>query len=234
MHHPRASFKNGLLARLDSADLARLAPHLSHVELTFKMPLVSPNEPIARCYFPESGIASVVTTTADGKQAEIGVVGREGMVDVAAVMGERTPFEIFVQMTGEAFAVPTKEVVALFDESRGFRRLLLGYAHSLLIQASQTALANVALRIEDRLARWLLMNSDRADSPSFPTTHEFLSLMLGVRRAGVTNALSALVTAGYICTSRGQITIIDRKGLEDRARDTYRVPEDYYRIQVEG
>ena len=122
----------------------------------------------------------------------------------------------------------------MFDESRAFRRLLLGFAHTMLIQVSQTALASVALKIEDRLARWLLMSSDRAESPSFPTTHEFLALMLGVRRAGVTDALHGLVAAGFITTSRGQITIIDRKGLEERAGDSYGVPEDYYRINVEG
>ena len=109
-----------------------------------------------------------------------------------------------MQMPGDAFTIPTGEVVRLCDDSRDFRRLLLGFAHSFLIQVSQTALATVTLNIQDRLARWLLMSCDRSDSDSFPITHEFLSLMLGVRRAGVTDALGSLADAGYIATTRGQ------------------------------
>ena len=234
VQHQRVSFKNLLLARLEPADLARLAPHLTPITFPHRMPLIAPGQPIERCYFLESGVASVIMTTADGKQAEIGLIGREGMIDVATVMGGgRTPLEVFIHMPGDALSVPTSEVVALFDDSRAFRRLLLGFAHSFLIQVSQTALASVTLRIEDRLARWLLMSSDRSDSNTFPITHEFLSLMLGVRRAGVTDALNSLVAAGFISTTRGQITIIDRAGLEERAGDSYGVPEANYGTLVE-
>lgn len=222
MYQPLASFRNRLLRRVEADDLARLAPHLTRVALAQRTPLVAAGEPIERCYFLESAVASVITTTADGKQAEVGLVGREGMVDVAAVMGaDRSPLDVFIQMPGDAFSIPTAEVIALFDGSRAFRRLLLGFAHSFLVQVAQTALASVALTIEDRLARWLLMTSDRSESSSFPITHEFLSLMLGVRRAGVTDALNSLVAAGYVATSRGQIIIVDRSGLEDRAGASY-------------
>lgn len=197
------------------------------------MPLVRPGETIERCYFFESGIASVISGNADGKQAEIGIIGREGMVDVAAVMGgASSPLEAFVQMPGEAYVIPTAELAAIIDESRDFRRLLLGFAHSFLIQVSHTALATVTLNIEDRLARGLLMSCDRSDSDTFPVTHEFLSLMLSVRRAGVTDALNKLAAAGLIATSRGQITILDRTGLEKRAGDTYGAPEANYRELV--
>lgn len=203
------------------------------VSLASRMPLVRPGEPIERCYFFESGVASVISTTADGKQAEIGIIGREGMVDIAAVMGgETSPLEVFVHMPGAAYTIPTTEVVAMTDQSREFRRLLLGFAHSFLIQVSHTALATVTLNIEDRLARWLLMTCDRADSDTFPITHEFLSLMLGVRRAGVTDALNSLAAAGTIATSRGQITILDRLRLEKRAGDSYGIPEANYRELV--
>jgi len=228
-------FRNRLLARLKPADRQLIAPHLTRVALPQHMLLVAPDTPIERCYFLESGVASVIATTADGKQAEIGLIGREGMVDVSAVMGgEITPLEVLVQISGDAFAVPTAEVRIMADESRDFRRLLLGFAHSFLIQVSHTALATVTLTIEDRLARWLLMSGDRSESSSFPMTHEFLSLMLGVRRAGVTDALGSLAAAGYISTTRGQIMIIDRKGLEERAGDSYGVPEANYRALVEG
>ena len=231
----RATFRNRLLARLQPADLARIAPHLTHVMLPQRMLLVAPGEPIHRCFFLESGVASVVSSTADGKQAEIGIIGREGMVDIAAVMGGvTTPLEVFVQIPGDAFAIPTSEVIIMADDNRDFRRLLLGFAHSFLIQVSHTALATVSLTIEDRLARWLLMAGDRSESSSFPMTHEFLSLMLGVRRAGVTDALGSLAAAGFIATSRGQIMNIDRKGLEDRAGDSYGVAEANYRMLVEG
>lgn len=175
----------------------------------------------------------MISTTADGKQAEIGIIGREGMVDVATVMGgDSSPLEVFIHIPGEAYVVPNTEVVSLADESRDFRRLLLGFAHSFLIQVSHTALATVTLNIEDRLARWLLMSCDRSDSDTFPITHEFLSLMLGVRRAGVTDALGSLQVAGFIATSRGQITILDRRGLEERAGDSYGIPEANYRELV--
>lgn len=228
-----AGFRNYLLARLTDADRNRLAPHLSLVRLTPRMPLIGPGEPIERCYFFESGVASVISTTPDGRQAEIGIIGREGMVDVAAVMGgKRTPLEVFAQMPGEAYAVPTVEVARLTDDSRDFRRLLLGFAHSFLIQVSQTALATVTLNIQDRLARWLLMSCDRSESDSFPITHEFLSLMLGVRRAGVTDAIGALADAGYIATTRGHITILNRAALEKRVGDSYGIPEANYRELV--
>ncbi len=228
-------FRNRLLARLKPGDRQLIAPHLTRVSLPQHTPLVAPDTPIERCYFLESGVASVIATTADGKQAEIGLIGREGMVDVSAVMGgEITPLEVLVQISGDAFAVPTAEVRTMADESRDFRRLLLGFAHSFLIQVSHTALATVTLTIEDRLARWLLMSGDRSENSSFPMTHEFLSLMLGVRRAGVTDALGSLAAAGYISTTRGQIMIIDRKGLEERAGDSYGVPEANYRALVEG
>lgn len=233
MQQSTAKFRNQLLARLSLADRARIVPHLSFVTLTQRMSLVTPGQTIERCYFFESGVASVVSSTADGKQAEIGIIGREGMVDVAAVMGgASSPLEVFIQMPGEAYAIPTGELTAILDESRDFRRLLLGFAHSFLIQVSHTALATVALNIEDRLARWLLMSCDRSESDTFPVTHEFLSLMLGVRRAGVTDALNNLAAAGLIATSRGQITIRDRGALEKRAGDNYGVPEANYRDLV--
>lgn len=228
-----ASFRNLLLARLSDADRDRLTPHLALVTLAPRMALVTPGETIERCYFFESGAASVISSTPDGRQAEVGIIGREGMVDVSAVMGgKHSPLEVIVQMPGEAYALPAGEVTRLADDSRDFRRLLLGFAHSFLIQVSQTALATVTLNIHDRLARWLLMSCDRSESDGFPITHEFLSLMLGVRRAGVTDALGSLADAGYIATSRGQITILNRAGLEKRVGESYGIPEANYRELV--
>lgn len=215
-------------------DRERIASHLTLVSLAQRTSLVTPGGPIPRCYFFESGVASVISNTADGKQAEIGIIGREGMVDLAAVLGGKsTPLEVFVHIPGEAYAIATSEVVRLVDESRDFRRLVLGFAHSFLIQVSQTALATASRTVEDRLARWLLMTCDRLESDSFQMTHEFLSLSLGVRRAGVTDALNSLRSAGFIATSRGQITVNDRRGLEERAGDSYGVPETNYRELVE-
>lgn len=228
-----ATFRNGLLARLSAADRNLFAPHLSLVELTARLPLVTPGKLIERCYFIESGVASVISSNADGKQAEIGIVGREGMVDIATVMGGSTsPLEVFVQMPGEAYTIATPELTAIIERNSEVRRLMLGFAHSFMVQVSHTALATVTLTIEDRLARWLLMSCDRSDSDTFPITHEFLSLMLGVRRAGVTDALIKLAGAGLIATSRGQITILDRAALEERAGDSYGIPESNYRDLV--
>ncbi len=230
-----ADYRNRLLAQLTPADLDRIEPHLTHISLPQRTQLVTPNVRIERCFFLESGVASVVASSADGKQTEVGIIGREGMVDVSTVMGKAiSPLQIFIQIPGEGYAIRTSEVVAMTEKSPDFMRLVLGFAHSFLIQISYTALATATLSIENRLCRWLLMSFDRSESSSIPMTHEFLSLMLGVRRAGVTDALNSLVGAGLIVTSRGHITIVNRKGLEERAMDNYGIPEANYRALVEG
>ena len=151
------------------------------------------------------------------------------MVGVPVALGVRTtPFEFFVQHAGEGLRMPTHHLEEVMDERPSLHRRLLRYAQALNVQTSGTAFANAEHTVETRLARWLLMCHDRVDGDALSTTHEFLSLMLGVRRAGVTLALQALEGRRLISTKRGQVTVLDRAKLEEVAGDSYGVPEAEY------
>ncbi len=229
---PMASsrFSNLLLNQLSRDDLARLEAAMSPVILPQKHHLVHPNQPIATCYFLESGVASVTLSTAEGKQAEIGIIGNEGMIDASVALGSTSsPLEVFMQVPGAGHAVPAADVIALSESSKDFRAVLLAFTNSFMIQMSHSLLATLTLTLDGRLARWLLMSRDRTSGDTFPMTHEFLSLMLGSRRAGVTDALNRLCAAGLVETRRGQITILNRKGLEARAGDSYALQDRDFR-----
>ena len=216
------TYRNCLLAQIKAGDLARLELSMTPAVLAQRCHLVRPNEPIATCYFLETGVASVTLATPDGRQAEIGIIGSEGMINSAVAMGATdSPLEVFMQIPGSGHAIPTADVVALAEDSPHFRGVLLAFTNSFMIQIAQSLLAALTLTLDGRLARWLLMSWDRSASNTVPMTHEFLSLMLGVRRAGVTDALNRLKTAGLIKTSRGAIAIVDRDGLGARAGGSY-------------
>lgn len=194
-----------------------------------RMPLVAPHEPIDFVWFVESGIVSMVAESPDGRQVEVGIVGREGMVDPAMVNGaDRSPLNCFVQVAGEARRMPAAVLRAAIEDSASLRLLLARYVQTLLVQISHTALANAANTIEQRLARWLVMSGDRIDGAAVPMTHEFLAVMLGVRRAGVTVAVRSLAALGLIEAARGQIAIRDRAGLVAYSRAIYGPPEAEY------
>jgi CRP-like cAMP-binding protein len=211
---------NALLRNLGGEDFAKLAPHLTRVTLDKGQCLISAEQPIRHSWFLTEGIASVVITTAQGHQTEVGVVGREGMVDMATIFGvDRSAFQCFIQIAGAGYRMPAEVLSPLINTVAGLRRVLLPYAYNFLTQVSNTALANAAFTIEQRLARWLLICHDRIDGDAVPLTHEFLSLMLNVRRAGVTVALQMLERAALVETSRGVIRIMDRLGLERLTQD---------------
>jgi CRP-like cAMP-binding protein len=214
---------------MDPADFITLWPHLSHVALARGEPLVEPEQTIQYAWFLEDGIASVVVTTALGHQSEVGIVGRDGVVDMATVLGaDRASHRCFIQLPGQAYRLSSTVLQAALDGSATLRALLMGYAHSFMTQVAGTALANASYTVEQRLARWLLMCHDRVDGDEIAMTHEFLSLMLNVRRAGVTVAVRALETAGFLDGRRGIITIVDRTALEKFATDSYGGPEAVY------
>lgn len=174
----------------------------------------------------EEGIASVVLETPQGHQTEVGIVGREGMVDIATVHGQdRAVHRCFIQIAGSGYRLPSAVLKAAIEEHSDLRHVLLAYAHNFMTQISSTALANASFSIEQRLARWLLLCHDRGDDQVVAMTHEFLSLMLNVRRAGVTTSVQALERAGLVVGRRGAIEIIDRARLEDFAGDAYIVSE---------
>ncbi len=223
------NFRNQLLSGLTEAQLARLAPELEPMELPLGMVLESPGEVIEQVHFPASGVGSVIAVGPDGQRVEAGLFGRDGMTGLAVVLGtDRSPHEMRCQVpgTGHRLAADAlREAVAAEPAIRG--RLLL-YAQAFAVQVAHTALANGRHPLQTRLARWLLMCHDRVDGDAMEITHEFLSVMLGVRRAGVTVALHELEGRGHIKATRGRIRLLDRAGLEATAQGIYGVPEAEY------
>lgn len=221
---------NEILANLAVAGQATLAPHLEPVTLRFRQRLEMANRQIDYAYFLESGLASVVAVgRGKRRQAEIGIVGREGMSGLAVVLGaDRSPHEVFMQVEGAGHRVSAEKLRAALASNPALAAMLMRYAHVFAIQAGHTALANAQGKIEERLARWLLMAHDRLVGDDLHLTHEFLAVMLGVRRAGVTTALRQLESTGLISTTRGCVTILDRDGLEENANGLYGVPEAEY------
>ena len=211
----QAAVRNDLLAALPHDTFARLAPALRLVRLDLRQVLHEPERPIAAAYFPESGMVSLVARLEDGAAQEVGLVGREGVVGLAVALGaESVGTEALVQAEGEALRLGADELRAAFARGAGLRDLLLRYAQALHAQVTQTAACNGRHAVDERLARWLLMAHDRADGDEFPMTQEFMAMMLGVRRAGVSVAAAVLEKAGAIGHAYARVTVLDRAGLE--------------------
>jgi CRP-like cAMP-binding protein len=218
--------RNWLLKAMSPDDLALVTPHLRHVPLKVKQTLETPNKQIKYNYFIDDGLASIIAIGENERRLEVGIIGRDGVTGLAVIMGvDRSPNETFIQVAGEGSRIESAKLRQLMQRSQTLQDLLLNYVHAFTIQTTHTALANGIGKLEERLARWLLMANDRLDANVVPLTHEFLSLMLGVRRAGVTVALHLLAQKGLISLSRGRIEIIDRKGLEKSTKGTYGASE---------
>lgn len=223
-------YRNRLLSAMSAGDLASLAPHLEPWEFPVRQVFEVPNRPIKHAYFIERGFASVVARGKGGRRGEVGLIGCEGVSGMPILMGnDRSPHSTYAQLAGSGHRVAAGTLRDLMQQSATLRRLLLRFAHVFMVQTAQTALANGRAKLEDRLARWLLMSHDRVDGDRIPLTHEFLSVMLGVRRPGVTVALNLLERRALLRTTRGQIHLIDRAGLKKIAADSYGVPEAEYR-----
>ena len=219
------SSKNRILSRLSAADKALLQPDLEPVTLTLKQVLEAPNKPISHSYFINYGLASIIAFNSH-KRLEVGLIGREGFTGVPIVLdNDRSPNETFMQVAGDGMRIPADKLRAAIPQSRSLECALLGFAHSFMNQTANTALSNGTATLEERLARWLLMANDRLRGDEIPLTHEFLSLMLGVRRAGVTVGLHYLEQRGLINLARKQIIVTDREGLKAAANGTYHQPE---------
>jgi len=212
--------RNRILTSLSRADFALLQPDLELVPLELRQVLEAANTRITHAYFIENGLASVVAGNGR-KRLEVGLIGFEGMTGLPIVLGsDRSPHENFIQVAGEGRRIPSDELRTAMRQSSSLQRALLNFAHSFMVQTANTALSNGTSRVEARLARWLLMAHDRLDGDEIPLTHDFLSLMLGVRRAGVTVALNRLKGKALIRLSRGQIVVLDREGLKASASGT--------------
>ena len=226
---PPMVLHNHVLQALSVQDFSVLQPQLEPVFLPVGLHLVEPDMPIEHVYFLEQGIASVLAVTPQGRRIEVGIIGHEGLTGTPVLLGaDRTPHECFIQTAGEGLRIRANDLRRAMAASPSLQQHLLRFAHAFMIQMGQTALSNASHVLEQRLARWLLMCHDRVDGDKLSTTHEFLSLMLGVRRAGVTVALQALEDRGLIATKRGQVTVLDRATLEEVAGDSYGVSEAEY------
>ena len=224
------SSNNRLLASLSTNDFDLLGPHLECVILGLRKNLERPNRRIDAVYFPESGFASVVAVQSKGKEVEVGLIGREGMTGLPIVLGNhRSPHATYIQASGTGKCIPAAELRKATQTSVSLRDSLLKFVQAFGVQTTHTAISNARSRLDVRLARWLLMAHDRIGEDKLTLTHEFLSLMLGVRRPGVTEALHALRKQDLISYARGQITVKDRKGLERAAGKAYGTPEAEYR-----
>ncbi|WP_136621891.1 MULTISPECIES: Crp/Fnr family transcriptional regulator [Mesorhizobium] len=222
-------YRNQLLRRMPADDLALLKPQMQRCELPLRMMLVTPNVPIEAVYFVEQGIGSVVARTASGHEAEVGFIGFEGMTGSSLVMGDdRAVHACYVQLEGDAIRIEAGPFNAALAASATLRMFLLRFVNTLQTQAGCTALVNARLKLEERLARWLLMCDDRVPGERLAITHEFLAIMLGVRRPGVTVALQLLEGRALIRARRGEIVIRDRAGLIELANGSYGEPEAEY------
>ncbi|WP_287254817.1 Crp/Fnr family transcriptional regulator [Mesorhizobium sp.] len=183
--------RNHVLKALSAEDFALLLPSMHQVQLDLKAQLEVPYQPIEHVYFPEAGIASVVATMTGGRQSEVGIIGFDGMTGVAVILGQdSSPNETYIQVAGNGWCLPVENLQSEVAKSQSLRASLLAYAHAFLVQSSRTALVNGHSKIEERLARWLLMVHDRTEGNKIHLTHEFLATMLGSRRPGVTTALA--------------------------------------------
>jgi CRP-like cAMP-binding protein len=220
------TYRNRLLVGMSEGDLDRLQPHLEPVSVEVRHSIEEIHKPISHVYFMEEGIASVVATAKDHTEIEVGLIGREGMSGIAVVMGDhRAPHKVYAQVPGCAQRMDAVALREALEASATLRPFLLKFALAFMVQTAHTAFANGRTTLEQRLARWLLMARDRLDGDEIPLTHELLSLMVAVRRPGVTEVVNNLEGRGLLSAARGQIVLRDRKGLEKVAGAFYGTPE---------
>jgi CRP-like cAMP-binding protein len=220
----RNGFRNRILDRLPRRELARIRKALTEIDAAIRGQIYEPNKPFEHVYFPETAIASVVNVLEDGSEIEVATVGYEGMVGLPVFFGtNQSPARSFWQVAGSAFRL---DAAFLEKEKRSGSPLAaaLGlYTQGFFAQIAQSVTCNRLHNLEQRCARWLLMTHDRVDGNEFSLTQEFLAVMLGVRRAGVSVAAGTLQDAGLIRYRRGSIRVVDRAGLEAAACECYGV-----------
>jgi CRP-like cAMP-binding protein len=221
VHHPK---ENHLLAVMPEADWARLAPHLTPVDLPLGHVVYESGDTLSHVVFPTTAIVSLLYVMEDGASAEIAIVGNEGIVGIALFMGgETTPSRAIVQSAGHGFRLSSQVLKQEFARGGPIQRLLLRYTQALITQMAQTAVCNRHHTIEQQLCRWLLLSIDRLPSNELRMTQELIANMLGVRRSGVTEAALKLQGAGVMRYSHGHISVLDRPALEAHACECYAV-----------
>lgn len=216
--------RNHLLQSLPYEDLTRLDPLLQRVTLTPRRVLQHAGVPIEHLYFIEDGLVSVLASADERSLVEVWLIGREGAVGTAALLGARSsPLRHFVQIGGSALRIGVEDLNRAMAEMPRLQAILHSYLHASLMQSSQSAACSLSHPLLQRLARWLLTAQDRSDRDELPITQDLLARSLGVRRATVTEALKPLELKGIFARERGMIRIIDRKRLEEIACRCYRL-----------
>ena len=220
-HNPH---QNHLLNALPIGDYKRFASHLELVPMKLGDVLYEPGVQLRYVYFPTTSIVSLLYVLEDGASAEIAIVGNEGILGISLFMGgDTTPSRAVVQSAGHGFRLKAKLLQNEFGRFGPTMHLLLRYTQALITQMSQTAVCNRHHSVDQQLCRWLLLSLDRLQSNELSMTQELIANMLGVRREGVTEAAGKLQDAGLISYRRGQITVVDRPGLEARSCECYQV-----------
>lgn len=218
----KRSSPNQLLAALPEEEYQRLAPHLSEVSLSIETVLYEVLEPIETVYFPNNGLISLVSVLANGASTEIDLISNHGMLGLPVVLDTGYSFsQAVVQVKGSAMKIAADVLKQEFDRGEELQKILLRYTATRIANIYQLATCNTHHNIQQRLARWLLTVQDLIQSDKLFLTQEFISEMLGVRRAGVTIAAGKLQQAGMISYVRGNITILDRAALEEAACECY-------------
>lgn len=226
----QSKIDNTLLAALSADDAALLEPDLESVDLPLRRQLERRGQAVEKVYFIDSGLGSMVINASPNHMVEVGIIGNEGMTGLAVLLGVGFPtYETFIQTAGKGRRISAEKLRLAMAKSPTLREALLRYVHVLITQMAYTALANARYKLEERLARWLLMADDRAQGAPIHLTHEFLSVMLGTRRAGVTVALNEFQKRALVETKRGAIRLLDREALQEAANGSYGAPEIEYR-----
>lgn len=234
-HRPAApsvqtlALSNQVLAALPRADLLDWLPHLEVVEMPLGKVLYESGGVQSWVYFPTTAIVSLLFVLENGSTANIAVVGHEGLVGVSLFMGGgSTPSQAVVQSAGQALRLPSRVMLPAFNNIWPVTHLMLRYTQALITQMAQTAVCNRHHPVEKHLCRWLLLNLDRLPGNELILTQESIANMLGVRREGVTEAALKLQRDGLISYARGRITVLDRRGLEERCCECYAVVKKEY------
>ena len=221
--------QNHLLAGVSGEELARLLPNLQLLNLPLGQVIYESGEKMEYVFFPTTAIISLLYIMEDGSSAEIGVVGKDGMVGIAIFMGgDTTSNRAVVQSAGKALKIKADMMKDEFTRGGRFHNLCLRYTQALITQISQTAVCNRLHSVEQQLCRWLLLSHDRLPSDKLTMTQDLIANMLGVRREGITHAARRLQNAGYISYVRGDMTILNRAGLEADVCECYQVVKTEY------
>ncbi|MGZ3510200.1 MAG: Crp/Fnr family transcriptional regulator [Vulcanimicrobiaceae bacterium] len=226
---PQLLQQNAILHGLEEPVAARILEQGKLVNLSLEQQIYEPEHPIRDVYFPLECVLSIVTRMKDGHQIEVGTIGREGMSAFPLLMGaSSTANDCYCQVRGRAVTISVSLFREISSTSLGFRQLLDRYLQAYVNMLGQLAACNRLHSVYERCARWLLMTHDRVNCDEIPLTHEYLAMMLGTGRSGITIAAGTLQQAGFIRYAHGTITILDRDGLENAACECYEVAHEQF------